>query len=66
MLVCGHLWNTDTLFFVFLYDLFNDALSSLEYRKAGNNELENMWKEAVGARFAVLSQYLPLGTKKNN
>jgi hypothetical protein len=41
---------------LFIYDLFNDAVSSLECRKTGNNELEKMWKEAVGARFELLSQ----------
>jgi hypothetical protein len=32
----------------------------------GNNELEGMLKEATVAKFEVLSQHLPGGTKENH
>jgi hypothetical protein len=31
-----------------------------------NNELERMWKEAIVAKFKVLSRHLPGGTEENH
>jgi hypothetical protein len=35
-------------------------------RMTVNNELERMWKEAVMAKFKVLSQHLPGRTEENH
>jgi hypothetical protein len=49
---------------IFIYGLFNDAVSNLDYllpkvRKTMNNEQERMWKEAFVAKFETLPRHLP-------
>jgi hypothetical protein len=57
---------------VFIYDMFNDALSSSAYslqrRMIGlmNNEFERIWEEAVVAQFKLQSRHLHGGTEENH
>lgn len=42
----------ETQFYLFIYSLFNDQVSSIEYTESlagrlGNNEFGRMWKEAI-------------------
>jgi hypothetical protein len=60
-----------TFALLFTYNLFNAAFNISDYiasneRMIVNNELERMWKEAVVAKFMVLSRHLPGGTKENH
>jgi hypothetical protein len=56
---------------LFIYCLFNDAVSSSDYvasngRTILNTELEGTWKEAVlNSYFEFLPRHLPGGTEEN-
>jgi uncharacterized membrane protein len=53
-------FSTNISIYVFIYGLFNDAVSSLDCilsndRIVNDNELERMWREMAMALFKVLS-----------
>jgi hypothetical protein len=53
----------------FVRGLFNDAVSSLNYKTSNDrmmNELKSIWKEAVVAQFKVLSQHLLEGAEETH
>jgi hypothetical protein len=66
--VCVLNVKLNCILFYLIYDLFNDAICSLDFITSNGkmtNKLEQIWKKTVIAKFETLSQFLNGGTKAN-